>query len=229
LPGGASPEPGGLSPIPVSGSIPGGPIGPIGPMPGGKGGLDHGPPGPGNMPGGIPGGPMGKCGSKNGMPLKSPLPIPLKSPFPWAPGSCFRFSAKSTRILEQFKRSPDKRTARSTELVSAYSTWQNKVPLRLLQSSLTSLISPQRSKSPWIISSLASLGKPPTQTVLQSSGFVDSGTARSLPTRYACIGLSSAKSKRIGTPLIGVPAKSTALSTASVSKNFMCPNCPFRS
>lgn len=62
------------------------------------------------------------------------------------PGSCFLFSAKSTRILEQLSRSPDRRTARSTESELSYSTWQNRVPLRLLLSSRTSLMSPHLSK-----------------------------------------------------------------------------------
>jgi len=132
-------------------------------------------------------------------------------------GSCFRFSAKSTRIFELLSLSPERRTARSTAELSTYSTWQKNVPLRLLLSSRTSLMSPQRSKREWIISSVASPGSPPTHTVRQSSGLEDSGTLRSLPTRYAARGLSSAKSTRIGTPFKGVPAISAALSTASES------------
>lgn len=144
------------------------------------------------------------------------------------------FSAKSTRILEDPSRSPLSLIARSTAAVSTYSTWQNIVPPRLLWSRRTSLISPHLLKRSTIISSVASLGRPPIQTVLQPSGLTDSGgpprwlLLLSLPTRYAAMGLSSAKSRRMGTPLTAVPASSTALSTASVSMNFMCPNCPLR-
>lgn len=143
------------------------------------------------------------------------------------------FSAKSTRILEEFSRSPLSLIARSTEEVSTYSTWQNIVPPRLLWSRRISLISPHLLNISTICSSLTSLGRPPIHTVLQPSGLTDSGGPPrcwllSLPTRYAAMGLSSAKSRRMGTPLTAVPASSTALSTASVSRNFMCPNCPLR-
>mmetsp|Transcript_49361 Transcript_49361/g.95436 ORF Transcript_49361/g.95436 Transcript_49361/m.95436 type:complete len:214 (+) Transcript_49361:866-1507(+) len=211
-------------------------------MPGGL--RPHGGKPCGGGPGAGPGPPPGGGNSASGPPA-GPVPGPPPGPVPGspgsgvtpgvksgsrgllAPGSCLRFSAKSTRILEQLSRSPESRTAPSTAMVSANSTWQKSVPLRLLLSNRTSLISPQRSKRSLIISSVASLGKPPTHTVRQSMGLVVSGTALSFPTRYAASGLSSAKSTRIGTPRTGVPASSAALSTASVSQNFTWPNWPF--
>lgn len=171
----------------------------------------------------MPGG--GMPGIIGGMPGTQPSGGPFLAGGPIPP----LFSAKSTLIFDDPKRSPDKRMARSTQLVSANSMWQNSVPFRLLLSSRISLTSPHLPKYSRSSSSEISPGRPPTQIVRQSSGFCVSGTLLSLPTRYAAKGLSSAKSTRIGTPLTGVPAIAAALSTASVSKNFMCPNLPFRS
>mmetsp|Transcript_65856 Transcript_65856/g.157329 ORF Transcript_65856/g.157329 Transcript_65856/m.157329 type:complete len:223 (-) Transcript_65856:616-1284(-) len=139
------------------------------------------------------------------------------------------FSAKSTRIFDEPILSPERRMARSTQVVSENSMWQKSVPLRLLLSNRISLISPHLPKISRISSSVTSPGRPPTHTVRQSSGFCVSGTVRSLPTRYAANGLSSAKSTRMGTPWTGVPASAAALSTASVSKNLTWPNLPFLS
>jgi len=217
--GGNGNMPGGLKP---QGGKPcgGGPGGRPGPPPGG-GSIGSWPPPAGTVPAAPTGNGPGSAGS-GVMPGVKRGSMGLLGP-----GSCLRFSAKSTRILEQLSRSPESLTAPSTAMVSTNSTWQKSVPLRLLLSRRISLISPQRSKRVLIMSSVASLGKPPTHTVRQSTGLVDSGTARSFPTRYAASGLSSAKSTRIGTPRTGVPASSAALSTASVSQNLTWPNCPF--
>lgn len=132
------PQPGG--PI----SIPGGPIMPGGgPMPGGSS----------IMPGG---GPMHGGGG--------PMPGICMGP-PFLAGSCLLFSAKSTRIFEPPMDSPESFTARSTAWPSTNSTWQNREPPLEPVPIRTSLMSPQRSKTERTISSVASSGKPPIQTV----------------------------------------------------------------